>query len=631
MDMAGQCNAVEREAPSPLGGALFDEHTAAMLIVDPATGKIVDANPAAVAFYGWSRQQLRGMMIQEINTLSPEQVFEEMRKAQSLRRVHFEFRHRTASGVVRNVEVFSSRFEFQNRPLLHSIIQDVTDRKIAESLVEMLKRSIECLPEGAYWFDTSNRFVYVNDAGCKVLGYTRAELLEMTVTQVNPNATPEVLAKTWKHLREQGSFMRETFHRRKNGSEFPVEVLSTLVQFEGKEYCCGFAEDITRRKQAEHAILRSEKLDALSILAGGIAHDFNNLLVGLFGNIDMANAYTADPQVREYLSRASAVIDRARGLTQQLLTFAKGGVPVKKVSPLVPFVQDTTRFALSGSNVSCSFEVAPDLWSCDFDQNQIGQVIDNLVINAQQSMLSGGTLHVAVRNVVLADGEHPVLRPGNYVMLTLDDHGIGMSRDVLARIFDPFFTTKSSGQGLGLATSYAIVKRHGGSIDVVSRPSVGSTFTVYLPAVLGPTTSTISVPQATHVGRGKILIMDDEPVVREVFAGMLKALGYGTVNTDNVAHAIEAFRDDVLGERKIVAAILDLTILGGIGGREAITMIREIDRDLPVFVSSGYAEDPVMATPGSFGFTGCISKPFTMAELADVLGAHIRSKSVQSG
>jgi PAS domain S-box-containing protein len=628
MGTVGKCDSLELEGPRPYGGALFDDHTAAILIIDPTDGSIVDANPAALALYGWSRDQLRTMHIQDINTMPPEQIFEEMRKAQSLRRVHFEFRHRVADGSVRNVEVFSSRFEFQGKQLLHSIVHDITDRKLAESLIEMFKRSIECLPEGAYWFDASNQFTYVNDAACKVLGYTKDEMLGMTVDQVNPRATPESLAKMWKLLREHGSYVKESVHRRKDGSDFPVEIRSSHVEFEGKEYCCGFAVDITERKQAENQLLRTEKLDALGLLAGGIAHDLNNLLVGLFGNIDMADACTTDEQVKEHLARALSVIDRVRGLTQQLLTFAKGGVPVKKVASLVAFIEETVHFALTGSNVSCNFDIQPALWFCDFDRNQIGQVIDNIVINAQQAMPNGGSLKVAARNVVLGEGEHAVLRAGNYVKVTIEDRGTGMSPDLLMRVFDPFFTTKSKGHGLGLATSYSIVKRHGGIIDVASQPNLGSTFHVYLPATPDAVVaSSATTTPERRLGCGEILVMDDEELVRQVFSGMLKALGYTAVNTKNVAEAVDVFGKDARGGRKIVAAILDLTILGGVGGREAIAMIRQIDKDLPVFVASGYAEDPVMATPGSYGFTAPIRKPFTMAELAEVLGTHVKPTS----
>lgn len=627
MDRVGGCDALEREVPRPWGGPLFDEHTAAILIIDPSDGTIVDANPAAVVFYGWSRDQLRAMRVQDINTMPPEQIFEEMRRAQSLSRVHFEFQHRIASGRVRHVEVFSSRFEAQGRQLLHSIVHDVTDRKLAESLVQMLKRSIDCLPEGAYWFDTSNKFNYVSEAGCKALGYTKAEMLDMTVGQVNPRATPEAMAKMWSLLRAQGSYVSESVHHRKDGSEFPVEIRSSHVEFEGKEYCCGFAIDITQRKQAENRLLRTEKLDALCLLAGGIAHDLNNLLVGLFGNIDMADTCTSDPTVKSHLARATGVIDRVRGLTQQLLTFAKGGAPVKKIGPLVTFIEETVRFALSGSRVSPTFQIQPGLWCCDFDRNQIGQVIDNIVINAQQAMLGGGVLTVVASNVVLGEREHALLQAGNYVRLTIEDQGPGMSEDLISHIFDPFFTTKDSGHGLGLATSYSIVKHHGGTIDVISKPGLGSTFHIYVPAA-PEAESTMATPGPDRrLGRGHVLLMDDEELVRDVFAGMLKALGYTVVSTSNVAQAVEAFRKDAEGEQKIIAAILDLTILGGVGGREAVAMIRQIDTKLPVFVASGYAEDPVMVRPDEFGFTAPICKPFTMAELAEVLGAHIKPRS----
>jgi two-component system, cell cycle sensor histidine kinase and response regulator CckA len=625
MATVGKCDALAVEAPSAYGGALFHDHTAAILIIDPCDGRIVDANPAAVAFYGWSRDELRTMRAQDINTMPPEQILEEMKKARDLRRVHFEFRHRNADGRTRNVEVFSSRLDVDGKELLHSIIHDVSDRKLAESLVEMLKRSIDCLPEGAYWFDPDGRFTYVNEAGCQVLGYTKDEMLDMTVGQVNAKASPEAMAKVWEILRQRGSFVVESTHRRKDGSEIPVEIRSSLVRFEGKEFCCGFAVDITQRKQVESQLLRTEKLDALGLLAGGIAHDLNNLLVGLFGNIDMADASTNDPSVKAHLARASGVIDRVRGLTQQLLTFAKGGVPIKKVGPLVTFIEETVRFALSGSSVSCRFDIQPDLWFCDFDRNQIGQVIDNVVINAKQAMPGGGSLKVAASNVVL--GDHAILHQGNYVRLTIEDSGTGMSPELLRRIFDPFFTTKANGQGLGLATSYSIVKHHGGIIDVLSRPGAGSTFQIVLPAVPDAAATAASAARRQAQGRGDVLVMDDEQLVRDVFVGMLKGLGYRPIATSNVDDAVAAFRKDYEGQRRIVAAIVDLTILGGGGGREALTKIRQIDKDMPVLVSSGYAEDPVMVKPGSFGFTAQLCKPFTMAELAEVLGTSVKPRA----
>jgi len=260
----------------------------------------------------------------------------------------------------------------------------------------------------------------------------------------------------------------------------------------------GIIWDITERKKAEEEHLKYEqqlqlnqKLESLGILAGGIAHDFNNLMGGIFGYIEMACGKTQETTVHRHLSKAMDMIDRARGLTRQLLTFAKGGDPVREIERLFPMVRETAQFALSDSNVSCRFEAPDDLWSCNFDRNQIGQVIDNIIINAKQAMPGGGVIEVSAENILLTERPRANLAAGNYVKISIKDSGVGMPKEVLPRIFDPFFTTKTTGQGLGLATCYSIMNRHGGCIDVESEQGKGSAFHIYLPAEkdAGPTSA----------------------------------------------------------------------------------------------------------------------------------------------
>lgn len=240
--------------------------------------------------------------------------------------------------------------------------------------------------------------------------------------------------------------------------------------------------DATERAKNEELLRNKQKLESLGILAGGIAHNFNNLFGGIFGYIDIAAEITKEEKTALYLEKTRSSIDRALALTRQLLTFAKGGGPLQEILPLFPFVQETAKLALSGSNVTCSCIVPDDLWSCNFDKNQIGQVINNLVINAQQSMPDGGTIEIVARNFILTENKHPVLTEGNYVKLTVKDTGIGIPSEIITKIFDPFFTTKPKANGLGLSTCYSIINRHGGCIDVESEPGQGSTFTIYLPA-----------------------------------------------------------------------------------------------------------------------------------------------------
>lgn len=382
--------------------------------------------------------------------------------------------------------------------------------------------------------------------------------------------------------------------------------------------------DITEKAKVERALQNVQKLESLGILAAGIAHDFNNLLSGIYGNIDMAVEETERRNVKKYLRKALGTIDRARALTGQLLTFAKGGAPIKKLGSLVPFVEETTKFALSGSNVSSRFSIRKNLWQCEFDSNQIGQVIDNIVINAQQAMPEGGTVEITAENIQMSAESHATLPGGDYVKIAFKDHGIGIPREILPKIFDPFFTTKTRGQGLGLATSYSIVNRHDGCIEVESEPGKGSTFTIYLPASLGTASSPISSTMSIHHGTGLVLVMDDEEVVRDTVGSMLKAMGYEVHYAAYSEEALALFKRKCMENSRFTALILDLTIPGGPGGKETIHEIREIDTDVPAFVASGYTNDPIMANPGAYGFNDSIKKPFRKGELSELLNKHLK-------
>jgi nitrogen-specific signal transduction histidine kinase/ActR/RegA family two-component response regulator len=399
-----------------------------------------------------------------------------------------------------------------------------------------------------------------------------------------------------------------------------VEVHTIPFKDGGKWLFAEFNVDITRRRRAEEALQTAQKLESLGILAGGIAHDFNNLLAGIFGNISIAAELSKESDVSEYLLKAGGAINRARGLTAQLLTFAKGGEPVKKIEQLSPFIEETVKFALSGSNVSCEFGIADDLALCEFDRNQIGQVIDNLVINAKQAMNESGTIEIYAENKDLSENENSNLSSGRYVKITVRDHGTGIPKDNLSKIFDPFFTTKAKGAGLGLATSFSIIKRHGGCINVETEEGTGTSFTVFLPATTGQLIEQTEEIENEHKGNGLFLIMDDQEIVRKTTGKMLETLGYTAVSREDGQKAVKYFEEN---RNNIKAMIFDLTIPGGMGGLEAITEIRKIDKSVPVFVSSGYADDPVMADPQKFGFTASIAKPFTKAELLKVLNRYM--------
>jgi len=382
--------------------------------------------------------------------------------------------------------------------------------------------------------------------------------------------------------------------------------------------------DVTEKQKMQETIQRSVKLDSLGILAGGIAHDFNNLLGGIYGNIDLALERSIDTQAVTYLNKAVNTIDRAKGLTSQLLTFAKGGAPVRQVSSLFPFLKETALFALSGSNVSCLFQIEDGLWQCNIDKNQIGQVIDNIVINAQQAMPDGGKIVVIAKNIRIAEKEHSALEKGDYVKISFRDFGCGIPKETISRIFDPYYTTKTKGHGLGLATCYSIISRHGGFIDVESEAGKGTTFHMYLPACNEILNNEIVQADNKLIGAGTILILEDEEILRDMMTYMIQSLGYSVVCKENGTDAIEYFLNDLQKEKKISGMIFDITIPGGMGGKEAIREIRKLNLEIPVFVASGYAEDPVMANPAEYGFTASISKPFTKRSLSEMLARYIK-------
>jgi nitrogen-specific signal transduction histidine kinase len=384
--------------------------------------------------------------------------------------------------------------------------------------------------------------------------------------------------------------------------------------------------DITERHALEEERLKTQKLESIGILAGGIAHDFNNLLQGVFGSISMARLKWEDTaQAREMLGLAEQAIEQAVNLTTQLLTFSRGGKPVKRRATLRPLVERAVRFALSGSAVDCRHEFAEGLPQEEMDEGQMGQVIQNMVLNAVQAMPQGGTVVIRGRRVRSPGAGLPhILSTGDHVALEISDQGNGIAAADLPRIFDPYFSTKAKGSGLGLAVSYSIVRNHDGMIDVQSRPGQGSTFTIYLPAA-GPGSPAAAPAPAVlppgHAARSRILVMDDEAMIRTVTARMFNSLGHEAVCVAHGEAAVEAYRAARVDGRSFHLVILDLTIKGGMGGLETIRRLRELDPGVRAVVSSGYSDDDTCATYRDQGFLAFLKKPYQLAELKALLAS----------
>ena len=374
--------------------------------------------------------------------------------------------------------------------------------------------------------------------------------------------------------------------------------------------------DVTIQRRLEAELLKTEKLESLGVLAGGIAHDFNNILTSIIGCVSVAKM-DAPPgdAIHATLTQVEEASWRAAQLTQQLLTFAKGGAPVRQLASLSEIIEESATFALRGSNVRFAFEFGDGLWPAEVDSGQISQVMQNLVINAHQAMPTGGTLRATARNVDVGPDRVVSLSAGSYVEITVTDEGVGIPPQHLQRIFDPYFSTKQKGSGLGLATVHSVIDNHGGRILVESQMGVGTTFTIHLPAMPQAGALPTAQEEAPTTGQGRILVVDDDEALLITSRRMLEVLGYEVDTADDGAAALAAYREAREAGSPFAAVILDLTIPGGMGGQEAISELLALDPEARAIASSGYANDPVMSEHGRYGFRGVVRKPYDLKEL----------------
>ncbi len=376
--------------------------------------------------------------------------------------------------------------------------------------------------------------------------------------------------------------------------------------------------EIAERRRAEDELIKAQKLESLGVFAGGIAHDFNNILTGILGNLSFARMQLSpSDSIARRLEECEKASVRASELTQQLLTFARGGEPVKKLIALAPLIREAASFVLRGSNVRSVIDLSEDLWCVEADGGQLCQALHNLLINAMQAMADGGVVTIRGGNEKLEEDYPHRLPPGAYVKISVEDHGCGIHQENFVRIFDPYFTTKPQGSGLGLASVYSIVKRHGGTVEVSSAIGVGSSFAIHLPASPEKRIEGAAVKSAMDLpAGGRILIMDDEDFIREIATEILQYMGYDVESCADGGEAVERFQGARERNAPFAGVILDLTVPGGMGGKETALLLLEIDPAVALIVSSGYSNDPVIANYHQYGFRGAIRKPFDADTLA---------------
>ncbi len=599
----------------------------------------IETNQAGIDLLGYSREELLSMNIHDVD-VNPIEVLSAQKKVftgGSLK--GFEHQLKAKDGTI--ITAFNNSNSIKDKIGtvigVQSTLIDITEQKLTEACLAqqyaLTKSGVESMPIAWILLNPELRVVEWNMAAETIFGWTKAEMVGEKVSDyiVPPEASSivdDVLLKLQKG--ETASYSEKDNNLRKDGSAITCKWYNSPICDENGTITAILilAEDITEYSLVEEELLKARKLESVGLLAGGIAHDFNNILTGLFGNIELAKRkLTPDHAAYAYIDNADHALDRATRLTQQLLTFAKGGDPIFEAINIEQIIEDSIKFSLSGSNVKTIINLADDLWHVKADKGQLSQVITNLVINANQAMPDGGLLTIEAENIVDCAFCLTSSLAGECVKLTIRDEGTGITQAHLENIFDPYFTTKQTGSGLGLATVHSIIHKHNGHIRVDSELGVGSTFTILLHAdssthQVADTTSSNMTEKPDSIS-GHILVMDDDEMILNLSTEIIKTFGYTVDTAIDGKEAIDKYISAKKSGKAFDVVIMDLTIPGGMGGKEAVKELLNIDPNAKTIVSSGYSTDPVMANYREYGFKGRLVKPFQIDDLQKELSLQI--------
>lgn len=655
----------EKREKDTLYRAVVNRTSEGILLVDVENEVLLEANRGMETMLGYGDGELTGKPLSTIAVDVPRPLDDWLRNGtngeytQTTERL---FRHREGNTV--QTEVGAVGVQFKGREIACLSVHNITDRKLAEKALRSINEELEM------WVDV--RTTELSEANARLQSdieeRKRVETAlrnEESLRRMVFNAIPDMITvidrnfriihSNWgggydyvpEELRGTNPYCYDAFYPSQGTRCEPCQAHEAFIT--GKTVCreklnprIGDVEiraypiidetgqvvmvvehvrDITERRKLEEERLKSQKLESVGVLAGGIAHDFNNLLTSIMGNIYLARTLAEEPggKLVKRLEEAEKASKRAANLTQQLLTFSRGGEPVRRSASIEQLVRDSVSFVLRGSNNRCEFSIPEDTWPVHVDCGQINQVINNLIMNADQAMPDGGLISVSVINTIIGQGEATSLSPGKYVKVSVRDHGTGIPPSDLGRIFDPYFTTKAKGSGLGLSSVFSIIKRHGGAISVDSRLGEGATFHFFLPAAGKEPVASDEETARPDSEKGKVLVMDDEELIREVAGEILSHLGYRVEFCEDGAEAIEKYTAARIASDPFAVVLMDLTIPGGMGGKETMKRLLEIDPNAKGIVTSGYSNDPILARFDQYGFRGVVQKPYKMGELDRML------------
>ncbi|MFC1513241.1 PAS domain S-box protein [Thermodesulfobacteriota bacterium] len=618
---------------------IYNAPNDAIIIHDTATGALIDVNQAMLRMFDYNYQEALQLKIGDISAgKAPYTEAEAQKLLQNAVKYGpqlFEWRCKKKNGELFWAEVSLKYTKIMADKFVISVTRDITARKVAEERLseerERLAVTLRSIGDGVITTDTSGRVVLLNKVAEELTGWSQQKATGQplaTVFNIINQTTRKPCENPVDLILASGKIIGLANHTvliSKDGQEriiadsgAPIRDLQSRIIGAVLVF-----RDTTEQVMMERELLKAKKLESVGLLAGGIAHDFNNILMAILGNLTLAIQFIEkDNKAFTLLTQVEKATQRAKRLTQQLLTFAKGGEPVKETASIQEIIIDSADFILHGSKIACNYQMDDDLWLVDIDKGQMSQVIQNLIINADHAMPDRGTITIVGNNIQQLDDKDILLPPDKkYVKITISDTGSGIAEDILEKIFDPYFTTKKEGSGLGLATTYSIISKHDGNISVASEPGQGTTFTIYLPASSGKVTSIIDDDETPTLigGLRKVLIMDDEEMIRDLAQSIFTHLGFEVILAEDGDKAVQIYQQAMAEKVNIDLTIMDLTIPGGMGGKEAVQKFLEVNPDAKVVVSSGYSNDPILAHYQDYGFKAALIKPYDLKELTKIV------------